>query len=168
MFRARGRTKLKRETQNKMVIETDMLDSAIHFGVAIEESGTLRMMRERETITLKIPLDEYLNTLDSLQTNTDSLMESDKMEDERDFTIQTGGPTLTVLTGTRDPLTTAKLCVELDLTIMEIAEIIQFDWDPKLNNLVTGTSVTHMGQNIYCNGKADRVCFKYLAMIAEK
>ena len=58
MFRARGRTKLKRETQNKMVIETDMLDSAIHFGVAIEESGTLRMMRERETITLKIPLED--------------------------------------------------------------------------------------------------------------
>ena len=54
-----------------------MLDSAIYFGVAVEESGTLRMMRERETITLKIPLDEYLNTLDSLQTNTDSLMESE-------------------------------------------------------------------------------------------
>ena len=48
-----------------MVITTEILDASIHYGVGIEEAGTLRMLREKETITLKIPLEEYLTTLDS-------------------------------------------------------------------------------------------------------
>ena len=85
------------------------MDASIHYGVGIEEGGTLRMLREKEAITLKIPLEEYLTTLDSLQSNVEDLLEPDTLEEEKAFSLQSGGLTLNVLKGTRDPNATPKI-----------------------------------------------------------
>ena len=147
---------------------TEILDGSIHYGVGIKETGTLRMLGERETITLKIPLEEYLTTLDSLQANVEDLLESDTLEEEKAFTLQSGGITLTVLKGLRDPNETPKLCSTLNLKMLILSDILQMDWDPRINHLVTGTSLTLMGNNVYCNRKADRFSFKYLALVATR
>ena len=124
------------------------------------------MLRERETITLRIPLEKYLTTLDSSQANVEDLLEPDTLEEEKAFTLQSGGLTLTVLKGIRDPNETPKLCSALNLKILILSDILQIDWDSRINHLVTGTSLTLMGNNVYCNGKADRFYFKYLALVA--
>ena len=136
--RVKGRTRVRRE--DDLVITTEILDASIHYGVSIEEAGTLRMLRERETITLKIQLEEYLTTLDSVQANeanVEDLLEPDTLEEEKAFTLQSGGLTLTILKGIRDPNETPKLCSALNLKMFILSDILQMDWNPRINHLVT-------------------------------
>ena len=70
----------------------------IHSGTSIEARGNLFIMRETESLTFDIPIEEYFSTMEALQDSAESLLQTNILSQETDFTLKTPGITLTILT----------------------------------------------------------------------
>ena len=144
----------------------------IHSGTSIEARGNLFIMRETESLTFDIPIEEYFSTMEALQDSAESLLQTNILSQETDFTLKTPGITLTILTGTRNPGKLSAFCKKADLSILQVSMALKIDWQDNLPDLITGSTISITDQAMVCRMDdtpyLDKKCFEYMKLITSR
>jgi len=148
------------------------LNSIIHSSTSVEERGTLYMQKETETISIPIDTKNFFTTLDSLSSSTETLLDTNLFDTEKDFTVNSEGLTLHILKGRKTAEISRSICDSENLKLFEPINMVVMNWDDRLHSITTGMTIEITESKISCKSdtesKTDQACIKYLRQMAKR
>ena len=130
------------------------------------------MEKETETISIPINTKNFFTTLDSLSSSTETLLDTNLFDTEKDFTINSEGLTLHVIKGRKTAEISKTICDSENLKLFEPINMVVMSWDDRLHSITTGMTIEITESKISCKSdtesKTDQMCIKYLRQMAKK
>jgi len=112
------------------------------------------MEKETETISIPINTKNFFTTLDSLSSSTETLLDTNLFDTEKDFTINSEGLTLHVIKGRKTAEISRTICDSENLKLFEPINMVVMSWDDRLHSITTGMTIEITESKISC--KSDR------------
>ena len=130
------------------------------------------MQKETETISIPIDTKNFFTTLDSLSSSTETLLDTNLFDTEKDFTVNSEGLTLHILKGKKTAELSRNICDSENLKLFEPINMVVMTWDDRLQSITTGMTIEITETKINCKSdtefKTDQACVKYLRQMAKK